>query len=151
MARRVAVIGPGDAPDRIAELAYETGRLLGQAGCDVYCGGLGGVMEEACRGASAAGALTIGILPGDETSHANAYVQVPVATGMGEARNLVLIRSVHAVIAVGRGYGTLSEIAFALRLGKPAILLESWDELADEGVLVVDTPEQAVSAASVTL
>ena len=151
MARRVAVIGPSQASERILELAYETGKLLGQAGCDVYCGGLGGAMEAVCRGAGAAGALTVGILPGPEPGEANAYVQVPVATGMGEARNAILIRSVDAVIAVGRGYGTLSEIAFALRLGKRVVLLESWDEVGEDEAIVVATPEEAVSAASVTL
>lgn len=150
MPRRVAVIGPGDADERIQALAYQVGKLLGQAGCDVYCGGLGGAMEAASRGATEVGALTIGILPGGDPAAANAHIRVPVTTGMGEARNLILIRSVDAVIAVGKGYGTLSEIAFALRLGKPLILLESWQNVGGEAI-VVQSPEEAVRAASGTL
>jgi uncharacterized protein (TIGR00725 family) len=146
----VAVIGPHDAGDRIRALAYETGKLLALAGCAVYTGGLGGVMEAASRGANEAGGLTVGILPGRDTADANAYVRVPVATGMGEARNLILIRSVDAAIAIGRGYGTLSEIAFALRLSKPVALLESWHEIAAEA-LVVGTPGEAVKMVSGTL
>jgi uncharacterized protein (TIGR00725 family) len=147
---RIAVIGPSDASERIAELAYQTGKLLGQAGCALYCGGLGGAMEAACRGAREAGALTVGILPGADAAAANPHVQVPVATGLGEGRNLVLIRSVDAVIAVGKGYGTLSEIAFALRMGKRTVLLESWQEIGGSAI-VVRSPQEAVNAASGTL
>jgi uncharacterized protein (TIGR00725 family) len=143
---RVAVIGPGDADARLLALAYQVGELLGQAGCMVYTGGLGGVMEAALRGAREAGGQTVGILPGADANEANAYVDVPVVTGMGEARNLVLIRSVEAVIAIGRGYGTLSEIGFALRLGKRLVLLESWQEIAPEA-LVATSPKNAVKAA----
>ncbi len=131
-------------------MAYQVGQLLGQAGWVVFTGGLDGVMEAASKGAHELGALTVGVLPGANTAEANAFVQVPVATGMGEARNLVLIRSVDAVIAVGKGYGTLSEIAFALRLGKRVVLLDSWQEVAGEAI-VVRTAEEAVNAASGTL
>jgi len=144
------VVGPHDADERIYRLAYEVGRRLGQAGWAVFTGGLAGVMEAACKGGREAGALTVGILPGANTSEANSFVQVPVATGMGEARNLVLIRSVDAVIAVGRGYGTLSEIAFALRLGKRVVLLGSWQEVGGDAI-VVATAEEAVNALSGTL
>ena len=150
MVRRVAVIGPSAAGDRIRDLAYRVGKLLGEAGVNVYTGGLGGVMEAASRGASEAGALTVGILPGADVADANPYIRVPVATGIGEARNLVLIRSVEAVIAVGKGYGTLSEIAFALRTGKPLSLLESWREVGGAAV-IVHSPEEAVQAVSGTL
>lgn len=149
-ARRIAVIGPGLADKRVESLAYSVGKLLGQAGFQVYCGGLGGVMEAACRGAAEAGALTVGILPGSVLTEANRYVKVPVATGMGEARNLILIRSVDAVIAIGQGYGTLSEVAFALRMGVPIVLLESWDEISDQAI-VTHSPEEAVKAVSGTL
>jgi len=148
--RRIAVIGPHDADERIAGLAEAAGKLLAEQGCDIYTGGLGGVMEAACRGAGEAGALTVGILPGGDASAANPYVRVPVATGLGEARNLVLVRSVDAVLAIGKGYGTLSEIAFALRLGRRVVLLESWAEIGGEAV-VVHSPEEGVKALSGTL
>jgi uncharacterized protein (TIGR00725 family) len=150
VAKRVAVVGPSQPDQRVASLAYQVGKQLGQAGCQVYCGGLGGVMEAASRGAAEAGAQTVGILPGPSTADANPYIQVPVATGMGEARNLVLVRSVDAVIAVGQGYGTLSEIAFALRLGTPVVLLESWNDLAGDAI-VAHSAEEAVKAVSGTL
>jgi uncharacterized protein (TIGR00725 family) len=146
----VAVLGPHDASEPLLELARETGALLARTGCSVYTGGLGGVMEAAARGAREAGGLTVGILPGADTAEANEWVQVAVATGLGEARNLVLIRSVEAAIAIGRGYGTLSEIAFALRLSKPVVLLDSWNEVGGHA-MVAATPEQAVRALSSTL
>ncbi|HEU0169222.1 MAG TPA: TIGR00725 family protein [Chloroflexota bacterium] len=142
--RRIAVIGPGEADAHITRLAQQVGQFLGWEGCDVYTGGLGGVMEAAARGASQAGGLTIGILPGEEASDANTQIRVAVATGLGEGRNLVLVRSVEALIAVGRGYGTLSEIAFALRLQKRVVGLDSWDV---EGMLQTSSPEEAVQQA----
>ena len=107
-------------------------------------GGLGGVMEAACRGASEAGGVTVGILPGDDRSAANRFVEVSIPTGLGEARNALVVRSADALVAVGGGYGTLSEIAFALKAGKPVVGLRSWEI---EGVRPVESPEQAVSAA----
>ncbi|MBV8083317.1 MAG: TIGR00725 family protein [Chloroflexi bacterium] len=142
--RRIAVIGPGDANAHIARLAQQVGQFLGWEGCDVYTGGLSGVMEAAARGASQAGGLTVGILPGEETSDANTQIRIAVATGLGEGRNLVLVRSVEAVIAVGKGYGTLSEIAFALRLQKRVVGLETWDV---EGIVQAGSPEEAVQQA----
>ncbi len=143
---RVAVVGPGEPPADVRALAEQLGRLLAEAGCDLYCGGLGGVMEAACRGAFEAGGLTVGVLPGADAAEGNPYLRVVVATGMGEARNLVIVRSAQAVIAVGKGYGTLSEIAFALRLGKPVVLLHSWEEVAADA-RVVASPEEAVRVA----
>jgi uncharacterized protein (TIGR00725 family) len=110
----------------------------------LVCGGLGGAMEAACRGASEAGGVTVGILPGDDRSAANRFVEVAIPTGLGEARNALVVRSADALVAVGGGYGTLSEIAFALKAGKPVIGLGSWEI---EGVRAVESPEQAVSAA----
>ena len=107
------------------------------------CGGLGGVMEAACRGAKAAGGTTVGILPGTERSAANEHVDVAIATGLGEARNTLVVRAADAVIAVGGGYGTLSEIALALKAGKRVVGLGSWDV---EGVEAADSPEAAVAA-----
>ena len=109
----------------------------------VVCGGLGGVMEAACRGAKAAGATTVGLLPGTDRSDANPHVDVAIATGLGEARNALVVRAADAVIAIGRGYGTLSEIALALRAGKRVVGLGTWDV---EGVEAADSPESAVEA-----
>ena len=107
------------------------------------CGGLGGVMEAACRGAKDAGGTTVGILPGTDRAAANPFVDVAVATGLGEARNALVVRAADAVIAIGGGYGTLSEIALALKAGKRVVGLETWDV---EGVEVADSPAAAVEA-----
>lgn len=141
-ARRVAVIGTGIADSEVYEMAYRVGRLLARRGALVYCGGLGGVMEAAARGASEAGGLTVGILPGNKAEEANPYIQIPVVTDMGHARNVILVRSVEGVIAVAGGYGTLSEIALALKMWKPVVGLRTWPGI--EGVLYVETPEEAV-------
>ena len=124
--RFVAVIGGGQASPRETKLAEEVGRLLAKEGVVLVCGGLGGVMEAACRGASAKGGLTVGILPGKNRQLANRYVQIPVATGMGYARNVAVVKSAQAVIAVGGGYGTLSEISHALQSGIPVVGLATW-------------------------
>jgi uncharacterized protein (TIGR00725 family) len=110
----------------------------------VVCGGLGGVMEAACRGARAGGGTTIGILPGSDRGDANPFVDVAIPTGLGEARNALVVRAADALIAVGGGYGTLSEIGLALKAGKRVVGLGTWEI---EGVLAVDGPEAAVAAA----
>ena len=107
------------------------------------CGGLGGVMEAACRGAKDAGGTTVGILPGSDRAAANRFVDVAVATGLGEARNALVVRAADAVIAIGGGYGTLSEIALALKAGKRVVGLDTWDV---EGVEAADSPDAAVEA-----
>jgi uncharacterized protein (TIGR00725 family) len=112
---------------------------------------MGGVMAAACRGAKSAGGLTVGVLPGISASDANPYVDVPILTGMGEARNVIIVRTATAVIAVGGEFGTLSEVAFALKLGRPVIGLRTW-ELAKEGrpleaVVKASTAEEAVRLA----
>ncbi|MEA2420374.1 MAG: hypothetical protein QOE60_2580 [Thermoleophilaceae bacterium] len=117
---------------------------MAERGAVVVCGGLGGVMEAACRGARAAGGTTVGILPGLDRTAANPFVDVALPTGLGEARNALVVRAADAVIAVGGGYGTLSEIALALKAGKPVIGIDTWDI---EGVVAVDGPEAAVAAA----
>ena len=126
----VAVIGDGDprGPDaqRILEWAEEIGLELGRAGATVVTGGLGGVMEAASRGARSAGGVTIGILPDADTTEANAFVSIPIATGLGVVRNLVVVTSSDAVIAVGGRHGTLSEIGLALRMGRHVVALSSW-------------------------
>ncbi|TKJ31833.1 MAG: TIGR00725 family protein [Chloroflexi bacterium B3_Chlor] len=128
----VAVIGDGFCSSETAQLAEEVGRQLAESGAVVICGGLGGVMEAACRGARGAGGLTIGVLPGRSRQDANPYVDIPIVTGMGEARNVIVVSSAQSVIAVSGGYGTLSEIAHALKLGIPVVGLGSW-QLSKDG------------------
>lgn len=122
----VAVIGGGDASPSECRLAEEVGRQLARNGVTLVCGGLGGVMEAACRGASEEGGTTVGILPGDNRQAANPYVQIPIVTGLGQARNVIVVKSSQAVIAVGGSYGTLSEISHALQNGIPVIGLNTW-------------------------
>jgi uncharacterized protein (TIGR00725 family) len=120
------------------------GRLLAERGAVLVCGGLGGTMEAACRGAREGGGTTIGILPGLDRPDANPYVEVALPTGLGEARNALVVRAADVVIAVGGGYGTLSEIALALKAGKRVIGLGTWEI---EGVAPADGPDAAVAAA----
>jgi uncharacterized protein (TIGR00725 family) len=126
----VAIIGEGDprGPDahRLLEWAEESGQLLARAGATLVTGGLGGVMEAASRGAAAAGGLTIGILPGANAGEANPYVRQAIPTGLGVVRNLVVVTSSDAVLAIGGRHGTLSEIGLALRMGRHVVTLSSW-------------------------
>lgn len=115
----IAVIGGSTCTDQEATLAEETGRLLARRGAIVLCGGLGGVMEAVARGVKTNGGTTVGILPGNDPAAANRYIDVPLATGMGEMRNALIVRAAHAVIAIGGGWGTLSEVALAQRIGTP--------------------------------
>src|SRR2546425_10577325 len=117
----IAVIGGGTCTTEETALAEETGRLLAQHGAVLVCGGLGGVMEAAAKGAKANAGTTVGILPGPDAAAANAYIDVPLATGLGEMRNFLIVRTAHALIAIGGGVGTLSEIALAQRIGKPVV------------------------------
>ncbi|HNR99994.1 MAG TPA: TIGR00725 family protein [Planctomycetota bacterium] len=151
MKRAVAVIGASQAGAAELELARRVGTLLAREGLAVVCGGLGGVMAAACEGAKAAGGITVGILPGREKLAANPYVDIALPTGLGEARNALVALAGDAVIAIGGGFGTLSEIALALRAGKTVAALAGW-ELAEthmEGApyLRAATPEEAVAAA----
>jgi uncharacterized protein (TIGR00725 family) len=139
---QVAVIGSGAEHEARAE---EVGRLLARRGCTLVCGGLGEVMAAAARGAKAAGGTTIGILPGESRTDANDWIDHVVVTGIGHARNLAVVASGDAVIAVGGSWGTLAEIGFAQRLGRPVVILEPGWRL--EGVEQANTPEQAVAAA----
>ena len=122
----IAVIGDGLCSAETARLAEEVGRQLAENSAMVICGGLGGVMEAACRGAKGAGGLTVGVLPGRNRHDANPYVDIPIVTGMGEARNIIVVSSAQSVIAVSGKYGTLSEIAHALKLGIPVVGLGTW-------------------------
>jgi uncharacterized protein (TIGR00725 family) len=126
------VVGAGRASAEEEQAAEAVGRGLAEAGAVVVCGGLGGVMEAACRGAKAGGGTTVGILPGTRRSDANAYVDVAIPTGLGEMRNGLVVRAVDGLVAVGGEFGTLSEIALALKAGKPVVALGSW-ELAQAG------------------
>jgi uncharacterized protein (TIGR00725 family) len=140
----IGVIGAGRADASLTRIAEEVGRLIALKGARLICGGLGGVMEAASRGAKAADGLTIGILPHDSTEEANPYIDVPVATGFGEGRNIVIIRTADLIIAIGGEYGTLSEIAFALKLRKPVIGINTWEI---RGIIKADTPDAAVAKA----
>jgi|YNPNPStandDraft_1061719.scaffolds.fasta_scaffold56397_2 uncharacterized protein (TIGR00725 family) len=147
----IAVIGSALCSAHEMALAEGVGRGLAEAGAILICGGGSGVMEAACRGAKKAGGLTIGVLPGFYASDANSFVDIPIVTGLGEARNVVIVRTAWAVIAVGGEFGTLSEIAFALKLGRPVIGLETW-ELAKAGqpcssIVRAHSPEEAVRLA----
>jgi len=139
---QIAVIGAGECSDRGAALAYATGRLIALNKAVLMCGGLGGVMEHAARGAKDAGGLTIGILPGFSCSDANPYIDIAIPTGMSHARNVLVVRAAAGVIAIEGAYGTLSEIAIALTLGKPVVGLHTWDIAPD--IIRADSPDDAV-------
>ena len=124
--RLIAVCGESDPQTSLADLAFELGRGIAQRHAVLLCGGLTGVMEHAARGARAAGGLTIGLLPGEDPDEANPYIDVAIASGLGHARNAVLARTADGVVAVGGGLGTLSEIALALRNGRPTIGIRTW-------------------------
>ena len=142
----VAVVGPGDAgPEQLA-VAEQVGGELARRGAVLVSGGLGGAMEAACRGAREAGGTTVGILPGFDRAAANDFVDVALPTGLGEARNALVVRAADALIAVGGGFGTLSEIALALKAGKRVIGLDTW-ELPAEGIEPAGSAEEAVAAA----
>jgi uncharacterized protein (TIGR00725 family) len=144
MAVQVSVIGSGAEAEGRAE---EVGRLLGEAGCVVVCGGRGEVMAAAARGAKAAGGTTIGILPGESRDDANEWIDYAVATGIGHARNLAVVASGDVVIAVGGRWGTLAEIGFARVLGRSVIVLEPGWDVFGEGIERAATPAEAVELA----
>ena len=155
MTRRpqIAVIGKGTHDDELLPLAEEVGRRIAEAGAILVCGGMGGVMDAASRGAREAGGDVIGIVPGEDRADANPYVTHPVATGIGRARNLAVVASGDAVIAIGGEWGTLAEIGFARRLGKRVAALRSWtvsgtgDMEGAPGVELVTDPAAAVKLA----
>jgi len=139
----VAVVGPGDASPAEVEAAELIGRGIAERGDVLVCGGRGGVMAAACRGATANGGITIGILPGTDRSASNEWLTVAIPTGLGELRNGLVVRAADVVVAVGGAYGTLSEVALALKTGVPVIGLRTWDI---EGIQTVDSPESAIRA-----
>lgn len=141
----ISVIGAGSCDKEIYGIAEEVGRIAAEKGAVIITGGLGGVMEAASKGARQAGGVTVGILPGVNKEDANRYVSIPVTTGLGHARNIIVARSGDAVIAVAGELGTLSEIAIALKIGKPVIGIRTWENI--EGVIKVDSPGEAVKKA----
>lgn len=147
----IAVIGGSQCSPQEAKLAEEVGRQLARQGAILVCGGLGGIMEAACRGASSEGGVTIGILPGESRQAANPYVQFPIVTGIGYARNVAVVKSAQAVIAIGGSYGTLSEIAHALQSGIPVIGLNTWsfskNGQEDNSIIPAQDPAEAVNKA----
>lgn len=146
----IAVIGASNATEWELSTAEALGRALAEAGCVLVCGGLGGVMNAAARGAQTAGGVSIGILPGDDRDDASRYLTVAVATGFGEARNAIVARSSDAVIAVGGEFGTLSEIALALKMSKPVIGIGTWelgrDDLDRDPIVRVNDVAEAVAS-----
>ena len=141
----IGVIGTGDAADKDIVIAEQVGKLVAENNCILLCGGMDGVMEAACRGAKSAGGTTIGIIPGTSGTESNPYVDIPIVTGMGHGRNIIVVRSSQAIIAIGGSYGTLSEIAFALRLKIPVIGIRTWDVSSD--IKKARSPQEAVDMA----
>ena len=131
MVRLISVVGAAECSAEEAHAAEEVGRLLAKRGFGVVSGGLGGVMQAACKGCKEAGGTTVGVLPSDDPNDANPWVEIPIPTGMGEARNVLVAKAGEAMVAVGGGYGTLSEIAFALKLGKTVVGIGKWSEIED--------------------
>jgi uncharacterized protein (TIGR00725 family) len=151
---QIAVIGGASCDDRVRELAFATGHAIAAAGAVLLCGGRGGVMAAAAEGARSAKGRTVGILPGanSEESPPNPFIDIAIFTGMGQARNQVLVLSAEAVIGIGGGWGTLTEIGLARKHEIPVVLLESWDlerpnGMTDPDLLQADTAEQAVEMA----
>ena len=147
----VAVVGSGSAERDELRLAEEVGRLLATRGAIVLCGGLGGVMEAACRGAKSVGGMTVGLLPGSDRREANAWVDLAIPTGLGEARNALVVRAADVLIAIAGEFGTLSEIALALKTEKPVVGIDTW-ELSRGGQIATQivraaTPAEAVDRA----
>lgn len=140
----IAVIGSGSADAKSLSRAEKIGRLIAKSGAVLVCGGLGGVMEAAAKGAKAEGGTTVGILPQGDTDRTNPYIDIPVATGFGEGRNVIIVRTADALIAVGGEFGTLSEIALALKMGKAVIGLDTWDI---NEVVKASNEEEAVTKA----
>ncbi|MEW6569885.1 MAG: TIGR00725 family protein [Nitrospirota bacterium] len=140
----VAVIGGRRTEKTLLKEAEEVGRLIALRGATLVCGGLGGVMEAASRGAKSAGGPTVGILPQKDAREANQYIDIPIATGLGIGRNVIIARAADALIAIGGEYGTLSEIAFALQMGKPVVGIRTWDI---KGVLNAENAADAVNKA----
>ncbi|MDY6862542.1 MAG: TIGR00725 family protein [Thermodesulfobacteriota bacterium] len=127
MTKVIGVIGAGSCDRYIEEVSFKVGSEIAKNKAILVCGGLGGVMEAASKGAKSAGGITVGILPGFTPSEVNPYIDIPIVTGLSHGRNLIIVRTAQVLISIGGSYGTLSEIAFALKLNKPVIGLNTWD------------------------
>lgn len=147
----ISVIGASKCSKELYEIAYEVGREIAKKKAILICGGLGGVMDASAKGAKEAGGITVGILPGDTRIGASKYLDVSLPTGMGEARNVLIVKAADVVIAIGGEYGTLSEIAHALKMSTPVIGLKTWDIGKDKfgvsRIIRVDDPISAVEKA----
>lgn len=143
--KRIGVVGSGQCSEEVLVLAEQVGRLIAERKAVLVCGGLGGVMEAAARGAKQAGGFTVGILPGTNSAEANRFIDIPIVTGLGIARNFIVACSSQVLIAIHGGYGTLSEIAFALQLAVPVVGLHTW-EVSSEIIQAKD-PKDAVQKA----
>ncbi len=142
---QLSVVGAGTADTELFGRARSVGRAVAEAGAVVVCGGLGGVMAGACRGAREAGGLTVGLLPGDDPAAANPWVEIVVPTGLGHGRNVLVVQAGDAVLALPGSWGTASEVALALKAGRPVVGVGAWDDM--EGVVRVDDPAAAVAEA----
>lgn len=142
--KMIGVIGAGSCSEEIYKQARTVGQGIARSGANLVCGGLGGVMEGACRGAHEVGGQAVGILPGPDKDQANPFVTIPIITDLGHARNVLVVRSADIVVAISGGYGTLSEISIALKLGKPVIGLGTWPDM--EGIRYVTTPDRVLKA-----
>ncbi|KRT66271.1 MAG: hypothetical protein XU11_C0011G0060 [Candidatus Dadabacteria bacterium CSP1-2] len=145
MSTIIGVIGTSEASTEEYQTAEEVGREIARRKGILVCGGLGGVMEASCRGAKSEGGLTIGIIPGSSKKEANPYVDIPIVTGISEARNIIVVRSSNAIIAIGGSFGTLSEIAFALKLEIPVVGINTWE--VSTNIKKATTPKEAVDLA----
>jgi uncharacterized protein (TIGR00725 family) len=147
----IGVIGGSEVSKEVYRLAEEVGREIARRKAALVCGGMGGVMEAASKGAIEEGGLTIGILPGDNRKDANPYVQIPIVTGIGYARNVAVVKSSQAIIAIDGSYGTLTEIGYALQSGIPVIGLNTWslsiDDKVDKSIIPAKNPKDAVDKA----
>ncbi len=142
MKRLIAIVGGREASTELLEQATQVGRLIARSGFGLVCGGMGGIMEAAAKGCKEEGGLTVAILMQDDPQYANPYMDVVIPTGLGIARNLLVVRSGEAVIAIDGKYGTLSEIAYALQINKPVIGIKTWD--VSEAIIKVNSAEEAI-------
>jgi uncharacterized protein (TIGR00725 family) len=145
----ISVIGAGECSEEIEKIAYQTGKLIAERGAILICGGLGGVMNAAAQGANDSGGLVIGVLPSSNRAGESKYLSASVSTGMGNARNALVVQSGDVVIAISGGHGTLSEIGLALKTGKPVVGIKTWEleKIGLSEVIKAKTPEEAVEKA----
>lgn len=141
----IGVVGSAKFDEKLCKDAEKIGKLIARKGCILVCGGLGGVMEASCKGAKSEGGTTIGIVPSKDKFTANSYVDICIPTGIGEARNFIIVNSSDVIIAIGGGFGTLSEISFALKSGVPVVGLNTWD--VSDKIVNCDNPKQAFDSA----